>query len=283
MRPVHRVVFKSWGEFVDTAENGKTDYPTSRRVSLQPDEHFTGVKSPAEAYKLAREGWTSGAATIKDMAAPVFNHISKMIERVEVNHDVEGHSIDVARFVDGEPEAWLKFENVIQESETGHKLVRIAYNISASAGISKEVITRKGAAAAALVELLEYAGHRVELILCEGGEGCYGVIDTEMFIRMKEFDQNLDMPVLAFALAHPATLRCLMFSIMEQYPAEVRRSIDVGAGYGRPKDIEKENQGDIYIGKSRMDEQQWHSEEAAEAWVIDQLKKQGISLNMAVK
>jgi hypothetical protein len=208
-----------------------------------------------------------------------------MIQRVEVSHDVEGHAIDVARFVDGEPEAWLKFEEVLQESESGHKLIRIAFNYSVSGHISPEVITRKGAAVAALVELLEYAGHRVELILCHAvAEYRNDEAVTETYIRMKEFDQNLDSAVLAFALAHPATLRVLTFSIMEQYPYEVRRHIGVpGGGYGIPAEVNKENRGDIYIARSLASDSQWDSAEKAEAWIIKQLKEQGVTINMGLK
>ncbi len=279
----HIVVFKSWREYVDTAENGKTDMRAGR-ASQNPDKEWTGVATPQEAYKLAREGWNEGTKAIKDMATPLFNHVSKMIERVEVSHDTEGHAIDVARFVDGEPEAWLKFENVIQESESGHKLVRIAFNMSASSMVDTDVIRRKGAAVAALVELLEYAGHRVELVLCHAvGQRRDGDAYAETYIRLKDFDQNLDNGVLAFALAHPATLRCLEFSISEQMPGDVRSLIGVPGNYGVPADIQTANQGDIYIGKSHGHDSQWSTADGAEKWVIDQLKKQGISLNLAVK
>lgn len=285
MSVLGRQVFKSWGEFVDKAENGKSALPDDQRASnTDQSEDWTKVKNKAEAIKLANEGWPQGTKSIKDMATPMFNHVSKMIERVEVNHDIEGHAIDVARFVDGEPEAWLKFENVIQEAENGHRMIRIAFNVSVSAGVNTEVIIRKGAAAAALVELLEYAGHRVELIVCHSAKN-YGGDTTEEYIRLKEFDQNLDINVLSFALAHPAMLRCLVFSVNEQYPMETVRAMGYRRSdtYGRPTDIPEENQGDIYIGKSYGEDRQWDTPESAEAWVIDNLKKQGISLNLKAR
>lgn len=279
---IHRTVFQSWGAFIDGAENGKTDMREGSRSSFQCEKDWSGVENRQEAFKLAREGWAKGTADIKNLAMPLFNHVSKMIERLDVNHDIEGHAIDVARFVDGEPEAWLKFENVIQESENGHKLIRIVFNCSASAGVDTEVINRKGAAVAALVELLEYTGHRVELILVHASEGYYRE-SAEQYVRLKEFDQNLDLNVLAFALAHPSTLRVLTFSVMEQMPADARGKIGVPGSYGRPTDIIDENQGDVYIGKSYSADPQWESTELAEKWVIENLKKQGISLDLTRK
>ena len=99
---VHTLVYKSWGEFVDKAENGKTDMLEHRRASRERQKNFTGVEDYKDAFKLAKEGWREGTVSINEMATPLFDHVSKMIERVEVTHDVEGHSIDVARFVDGE-------------------------------------------------------------------------------------------------------------------------------------------------------------------------------------
>lgn len=279
---VHTLVYQSWGAFVEASENGKTDMPESQRASRDRQKSFNGVETYTDAYKLAKDGWKEGTVSINEMATPLFDHVSKMIERVEVNHDVEGHSIDVARFIDGEPEAWMKFENVLKEADNGHRLIRVVFNICASAMVDAEVMTRKGAAVAALVELLEYAGHRVELILTIGVEG-YGADALEVYTRLKEFDQNLDTSVLAFALAHPASFRILFFAIMEQCPAALRHSLGVPGGYGRPRDIKKENRGDVYIGRSWGPDLQWESADGAEKWVIDQLKAQGITLNIGAK
>jgi hypothetical protein len=107
---------------------------------------------------------------------------------------------------------------------------------------------------------------------------------SETYIRLKEFDQNIDTSLLAFALAHPANLRVLMFSIFEQMPGDVREALGVpNGGYGKPAEVRVENRGDIYIPKCYGSEAQWQSVEAAEKWIIEQLKKQGITLNTAVK
>src|SRR6185295_6436941 len=124
---------------------------------------FTKAKDWNHVLQLAKDGWPEGLEKSKSISSVMFNDVSQMIERTDVNHDIEGHAIDVSRFVDGEPECWLKFENVIQEAESGNKLIRITFNCTVSAGVNTDTIIRKGATISALIELLEYAGHRVEL------------------------------------------------------------------------------------------------------------------------
>ncbi len=283
--------FDSWPEYVTYAQSQPTDMPKQSRASRREegtDEYsFTKVKTFDEAIKLANEGWTKGGNEMKSILEPVFSHISKMIERVEVNHDLEGHAIDVARYVDGEPECWMKFEDVLQDAEMGNKLIRITFNMCVSSGISTKTIMRKGAAIAALTELLEYAGHRVEIILCDangvvggffGGTKENQELNFENYVVVKPFNQNLDPSIVSMALAHPATFRRLEFSVMECLPADLRREIGVGSGYGNVADVPKAKWGDIHIGPSMLGEPQWENEKATEKWLLEQLKKQGIHL-----
>lgn len=285
MKVGHLIRFNSWGEYIETAgkpANGIS--PENERASRNLDYSFTDSHSFDEAYKLAKEGWNDGEKQIKELSLPMVETVSAQIERLDVNHDVEGHAIDVARFVDGEPECWLKFENVIAESESGRRLIRLVYNISASAMVLKQIIARKGAAVAALVELLEYAGHRVEVTAAAAMEGYNENLET--YIKMKDFDQNLDMSTLAFAFVHPSSLRRVMFSAWETLPRAVRERFGVvpGGGYGRPTTCVTDK-GDIYIDRSYGygGENQWKSPESAEAWVINELKKQGVHLKEKTK
>lgn len=288
MADTFRKDFNSWNEFVDHCENGNTDMAQNERQSrtMPPDDlyDFAQVRSFKETLDLARNGWPEGLKKAKELSSSLFDHISSKIERVDVKHDIEGHSIDIARFVDGEPEAWLKFENVIQESESGHKLIRITFNFSVSGAVSKETIIRKGAAIVALIELLEYAGHRVELTLAmgtaESWSGRYGNPIVQLYTKIKDFDQNVDMSKLAYVLCHPSVLRSLYFSFAETMPDVYRRLTGVhrGGGYGSPADIPESERGDIHIGHSHAMDGQWQNPDLAEKWILKELQKQGIHL-----
>lgn len=294
--PIFRKEFSSWSMFIDHAANAKTDMPMEDRESRHQKaagsyESFTKAKSWDHVLELARDGWPEGLKKAKEVSSVLFNHVSEMIEKLNVSYDIEGHSIDIARFVDGEPESWLKFESVLQEAEAGHKLIKITYNVTVSAGVSTDVIIRKGATVAALIELLEYAGHRVELTIVDSSgnsrlEPSHGFVRKDLkpimlfFVKIKEFDQNLDMNLVSYALSHPSVARALMFSAMETAPENIRKLAGVHkyGFYGTPTDIALEDRGDIHIPHSHFDDVQWATTESAETWVKQKLQEQGVHL-----
>lgn len=269
--------YATWGEFVDRAEREAADLAGSHVASRHSPREFGWDLSAgfAGALKLAREGWGDGESKVKQLSQVLFDRVSNQIEREFIQYDVEGSEIDVARYLDGEPECWQRFETRVTEG-AGRRIVTIAYNCAASAGVSADVLLAKGAAVVALVELLEFAGHGVRVIICDGQQGS---MLTETYVTVKEPDQPIDVSRIAFAVAHPATMRRLMFSVWEQFPPAVREAINVPhGGYGMPCDVRKAHRGDIYMEHSMYGGHQWLNTDAARAWVTERLKEQGVVL-----
>jgi hypothetical protein len=281
----------SWGDFLNTcsAPVDIKDEARASRVSEKNDGHgddgdggtmpWSGTDTYEEATQLAFKGWEKGLYHAARISQRLFNHVSRAIERDDVYYDIHGHYIDVARFNDNEPECWGAFEKVQAVGE-GKRLVRVLFNISTSAGIDAEVMIRKGATCAALIELLEYAGHRVELTLSQATDGYQGD-NLDIRIKVKEFDQNLDMGRVIFAVAHPAMLRRMIFSYEEVQLTKDGIASKFGVpdgGYGRPREAKAEN-GEIYIGSSHLDNKAWQDDAAAEKWVMKKLADQGVQLS----
>lgn len=156
------LAYDSWSAFIDHAEHGKATVskPRSHREVWEemPLSWYGGASRPV-AFSLARDGWPEGEDYIKPLTLALVDKVSSLIERPVYIYDVEGHGIDVARYVDGEPECWLRQDVRITEGP-GRRIVRIVANGFASCGIEPDVIRAKGAAVAALAELLELAGVR---------------------------------------------------------------------------------------------------------------------------
>jgi len=270
--------FSTWGDFLDYCANA----PRDKRELSQDNpstlegggKDFSGVNSFGEAMQLALGGWVQGADRSKKISSPLFDRVSSLIEKPEIVYDVEGMQIDIGRYMDNEPECWQRYEYKIEEG-TGTRIIKLLYNVSASAHVSKEVIEAKGAIVSVLIELLEYAGNRVEVHV--GDAGAAGGYHYENYTIIKRADQPLDMPRIAFAIAHPAMLRRLGFSCIERIPIEWWLSF--GRGYGRPAELLKNKEYDIYVGESTYGDHQWEAERAAQIWVIEQLKRQGIHLH----
>lgn len=281
-----RHTFQTWGEFLDYAENRVSAAKAlnsyhSREIGPN-NTSFTGTKSLDQALKLARNGWPEGEAYAKPLAEVLFNKVSSLVEREEMVHDVVGASIDIGAYLNDDPECWTRMESHIVDGNSP-RIFRIVYNTSISAGIDKQTIIAKGAAIAALVKALEYAGHRAEVwcipwCMASSAENRESANpDYEARVLVKSADQDLDFGRLVMALAHPSTPRRLGFACLEGDPIVNK----VMYTYGYPCDCPKSDRGDIYIGKSFYGEPQWTDARSVIAWILRTLKDQGVSVREA--
>ncbi len=74
-------------------------------------------------------------------------------------------------------------------------------------------------------------------------------------------------------------LRRLVFSLWETIPRSALRSYHVGRGkgYGSVEEIPGDR-GDLYLPAAHGRDSQWESIEQAQAWVLRELKHQGIEV-----
>jgi hypothetical protein len=130
----------------------------------------------------------------------------------------------------------------------------------------------------ALVDAIEYAGHRAEVI-CNDASSFYssdqhraGLSKSsgwfEISVIVKKANQPLEMSELAFCLAHPAMLRRIMFSV-----AELEGWSDFAPNYGSP--AEASNKGDLYVKEIFTSKV---SNEVAIDWVINELENLGVKI-----
>lgn len=238
--------FNSWLDFVDQATNGHTDMTDQERASRRTeDRSWTHTKNFDEAAKLAREGWVEGANKLSASFKTLDIHSKEVVRELKMSMVGPG-TLDMNRYLMGHPESWVTWPEVEIESDRG--VVTILYNGTASAGVSAETMFRKGAIVCALIDLLEQAGRRVELILTlcterllfRSAKTGNPYINTEILVKAAQ--DPLDMDRVAFAVAHPSCLRRLGFSLWEQVDRELRQRIGISdmGGYGRCKDINKE-------------------------------------------
>ena len=267
--PNVRIQYDTWRDFIDAARNGKEQH------SSHAGPGFHGAQSFQDAYDLARDGWPEGEQHVKRLSLDLFDKVSNLIERPYPVYDVEGSEIDVARYLDGEPECWQRMEER-QTEGPGRRVYRLVFNCSVSGGVGQSVITARGAGAVALAELLEYAGHGVEIVLAFRANHHHRE-HLDAFVPLKACEQPLDIPRLAFALAHPSTLRRFMFSAMENDPSGTFHPLT-----DMPADVDVADRGDLFFGHAMYGDPNWRNSEAARAWIIETLKQQGVAVSEAV-
>lgn len=268
--------FASWAAFIAETRI-ETDMPEHTRASVLGGASWAGC-TEEEANKYVEEGWVEGAEMARKFTAHLTNVIGALIERIEINYDVEGHNLDVARYLEGEPECWQRFE-VEKIQQPAVRFIRIVVNGTASSGVDADTIMGRGACVAALVELLEFAGNRVEVVMAMSVTS-----DSPLTVLtvVKRFDEQLDMPKVAYAIAHPSVLRVHMFRFMESFDARTRDHMGVPGGYGRCAEVEKSKRGDIYLGQMQYGESQWESPAAAQRWVMNKLEAFGVTLKSEI-
>lgn len=266
--------FDDLSSFWRYAMQDSTAYRKSSR-----DNHslrWSGGLTWEEAKQMAISGWRDGMNEIEKYRAQILPIIAEKVLRPQQIYAIAGYTVDVGSFLANEPECFIARE--YQEKNYPGRIYKIVCSISFSAAITPETIIQRGAMICALIDAIEFAGHRAEVIcndaMSSGDYGEYrqgknkerGWLETS--VTVKKSMQPLEMTDLAFCLAHPAMLRKIMFSV-----CELNGWSDFANNYGYP--AEATDKGDIYIREvfsgTVPDEQ-------AITWVLTELEKLGINL-----
>lgn len=231
---------------------------------------FCHSNNLAEAISLV-EGWQEGEEQVARMSAPVVDLISSKIERNDIVYDVEGMGIDVAKYVEGEPECWQSYVATHVEGQ-GQRILRLVVNGATSSGIYADEMIKRGSFITATVDCLERAGFNVEVWYVMG---CLGdsKIHTDINVKIKESNQPIDLARLAFALGHPSMLRRLLFAVLERTPDS---HVDAVVGYGRPADNSMEKTADVAFPMH------YYGEVFPTSRLLDILQKQGVILRVEI-
>lgn len=271
----HTVKFADLFDYIEAAEHGATDCAMSKRQSrtLSASDYWDFNAGFDGALDLARTGWVEGRTRIEEMSHRFIEQVEgahrEAFEQPVFTRSLVGSGVNVGRFIAGVPDAMTTRKRV----EMDAPVIDVLCNVSASAGISADTYMIRGAAVAALVDLLELSGRRVRVttvLNTTSGDGAY-----TCYVTVKHPGDPLQVDALAFALAHPAYMRRLGFSLMEQAPKNVRREVHVGdggTGYGTPTEVE--SSADLYM-PSLLYTSEWREEDAP-AWVEQQLVNMGV-------
>jgi len=272
---VATIHFASLGAAVEHAEGpASTDHERRSHTGTG----FFGTQTWQEALTLASEGWAEGRDRVARFAARMVDDVQGRTARVAYEYAETGPIFDLGAYLDDDP---FCMQRPIEETEAvigRGPIVRIVANVTASGMVSASVIERRGAAVAAVADALEHAGRRAEIIVTyTSARNGYAV---HVSATVKAPDQPINMDVIAFALAHPASLRRIGFAIYETAPEPFRTKIGLygTAGYGYPAPHPLEETADVALPMAHGIDAQWSSDSAAETFVVDALRKQGAGI-----
>jgi hypothetical protein len=278
----------SWSEYCDAAIDGQTSMTEQERSSRVGSDWFHGGPW-SQAATLSRSGWPESEALISKYSDALFGRLASLVIQPEIRYGFEGLDYDIGRLLDGEPEHWVSWcEPEEGQLKSGTRVARILCHVGGLADVTTEILQAKGAAVFALCRLLERAGIRTEVTIatCNAATGTHNPTlgaYTLHTATVKRPDQDFDLPIIGYALAHPTCYRRLMWSLWEQIPFEWRRHVGIvrGGGYGASTDIPEQYREsyDVYVSCSRGE---WLDAKHAEAWVLEQLTALGVELRQDV-
>lgn len=237
---------------------------------------WTGGLTWPEAKTMALNGWRDGLDRIDRYRAQIAPIITQQVLRPVQVYSVAGHYVDVGSYLSNDPECFITRE--YEQRNYPGRLFKLVCSVSFSAAITPETIIQRGAMVCALVDAIEFAGHRVEVVCNDAStvrqseEYRKGLRKSdgwfEVSVMVKKAQQPLDMSDLAFCLAHPAMLRRIMFSV-----AEIVGWSDFAHNYGYP--AEATDKGDLYIREVFSGTV---PDSEAIDWVLNELKRLGVDL-----
>jgi hypothetical protein len=262
--------FDSWHDFYKAVqERPRTsgNYNASSDDEQTPRRSWDAGLGLDGALAMAENGWDALRPTISKLSDSITDDLKEMLmDTFRSTYDVCGQTVDIGRYMSGEPENMVTLLPV-KESSVG-RVVTVLVNGAFNCGVNAVDIQRRGVAICALVECLNLMQHETEIwsemTISNKGD------DITILIKLKGAGDPLDVPELMFAIAHPACLRRVMFRFMETL--SIREIRDYGHGYGHPKNLTCSKR----VGADIELDQLYGGFDDAEHWVRKQLTQFGL-------
>jgi hypothetical protein len=232
MKKAHNteLTFKNFDSFIEQCKKPALKgckYDASKQTNR---EKFTGTKTYNEAVKIASLGWPEGT---KKMKKGLLEFQASEAPQLKSLFDVSGDEPDIDRFLSGEPENMISWENV---QASGVVFLDVYFSFSYSCGKKQDAIIKRGVQILSNVDQLEQNGYRVRIIAYERSTDPNGNT-FELNVTLKDYQEVIDLDRMAFAMAHPAMLRRLGFRLIEQIP---HKNYD-HPNYGSVEDLKKDD------------------------------------------
>lgn len=232
-------------------------------------KNWRGGVTFAEAIDLAQSGWEDPLTETLELVESMVDKVEKAheIEHFQAVWDVSGCEVDVARYLNGEPENMIDYP-MISVPKHG-RVITLCATVGAIATISPESMIRRGQVVTAFALLLSRLGYACELwadSTAKHGDWRYSVRTL-----VKGTNDTLDPSRVLYAYAHPSMLRALTFAVRLGMTGACRKAfrMDTCGGMGSTVSPERDMpEGTIYLD--------YIHDESMDVILKDLLKQAGI-------
>jgi hypothetical protein len=219
-------IYESLGEAVRHAQNNPAP-----KSSNGNDKEFSLTASLQDACELATKGWSDVRPQVDKLFGELESSIAMTLdEQFDIRFDYSGDSVDMGRYMSGDPECMMDY--VSEPQARMGRVIKVMVNVANSARITPKQIMDRGVVVVALLDVLNKLGVGVELwtemAISDGG------VDTgkrfSQLVKIHDSSEMLDVDSTMFAIAHPSMLRRIGFGSIEQ---GVRNDL-ANSSYGYP-------------------------------------------------
>lgn len=199
------------------------------------DANWRGA-TQAQARQYAVSGWPDGAARASKLRTKL-DAIIPSAPRI-ARYDVAGALPSIPRFLSGDPR---NMKRLTQAPSRKAPVITLLMSMGMSAMVDQKALLASCAAASAIVDILENASFRCEVIAyaTTGNDGLH----CDVAIRAKAADEAVNLSRLSYTIGHPAVFRVFAF----QCWGLSRASEGLGFGLGRPVWFKAEPERGIYV------------------------------------
>lgn len=203
-----KVFDMSYTEFINYCQQNEPLPENGRESSDKSDAKWTGTKSWQQAIEYARDGWVSGIEQLPDF-------IETDNQRITVEHDIVGHTVDVGRYLSGLPDSMVSFYD---ETYRDKQRLSLFVNLSYNCGVGGDTAMKYTKKIIQTVSLLSQS-FNLKLVgvfrtYNHSGDCNNGLLTM---VRIKESDERMVLNSLAFSF-HPSFFRRFWFRLLETTP-----------------------------------------------------------------
>jgi hypothetical protein len=196
------------------------------RMADSDDDGWSGG-SFDQCVSLARTGWErelDAALDVAESAVELAERTHEVMRATETVYDVCGDSVDMGRYMSGEPECMMDWP--LQPTSAVGQVITLCASVAYSGAVEPETIRRRGQVIVALALALSRLGHAVELWIDSSVAASHNRESngkhSRVRVLVKGANDTLDPSRIMFAFAHPGVLRNLMFAVWDGFPPEYR-------------------------------------------------------------
>ncbi|MCC6360653.1 MAG: hypothetical protein IT450_18085 [Phycisphaerales bacterium] len=256
---IQRTEFSSVGEMVAEAlATGEANHAENARFADNHLDKMPGNRRYFNGYTRA-----SLMAALDECPVALLATVNRIKETIEskivpptttrrrVQRGLEdGDEMDPVAWLQCDPNGWQE----IRRETTTKPIIRVGVNLSVSSNKTAEATLYRGAAAAAIADILTARGYSVEI---DGFNSViemlrHGIHTHVCKVSVKSGDMPLNLPAVAFCLSEIAFFRAVFLAAIAR---REHRQVDCGMGYPQRLPADDAAAYDAVIDSDVLDEQ----------------------------